>query len=112
MDGILFDYGGTLDSDGTTWIDRFFRITQDLGMGFPRPSFDRAFYDSDDNLPARFALKGLSLEQTLTLQVNGVVTALAPDVLRHRLLLTYESEADGVTPDELIKALLAATPRP
>ena len=39
------------------------------------------------------------------------VTALAPDVLRHRLLLTYESEADGVTPDELIKALLAATPR-
>jgi len=40
------------------------------------------------------------------------VTALAPDVLRHRLLLTYESEADGVTTDELIKALLAATPRP
>jgi len=80
VDGILFDYGGTLDSDGTTWIDRFFRITQDLGMGFPRPSFDRAFYDSDDNLPARFALKGLSLEQTLTLQVNGVVTALAPEL--------------------------------
>jgi MoxR-like ATPase len=40
------------------------------------------------------------------------VTGLAPDVLRHRLLLTYESEADGVTTDELIKALLAATPRP
>jgi MoxR-like ATPase len=40
------------------------------------------------------------------------VIALAPDVLRHRLLLTYEAEADGVTPDELIKALLAATPRP
>jgi MoxR-like ATPase len=33
-------------------------------------------------------------------------------VLRHRLLLTYESEADGTTTDELIKALLAATPRP
>jgi len=40
------------------------------------------------------------------------VVALAPDVLRHRLLLTYESEADGATTDELIKALLAATPRP
>jgi len=40
------------------------------------------------------------------------ITSLAPDVLRHRLLLTYESEADGVTTDELIKALLAATPRP
>jgi len=40
------------------------------------------------------------------------VTALAPDVLRHRLLLTYEAEADGATTDEVIKALLAATPRP
>jgi len=40
------------------------------------------------------------------------VTALAPDVLRHRLLLTYESEADGATTDGLIQALLAATPRP
>ena len=40
------------------------------------------------------------------------VIALAPDVLRHRLLLTYESEADGVTTDDVIKALLAATPRP
>jgi MoxR-like ATPase len=40
------------------------------------------------------------------------ITALAPDVLRHRLLLTFEAEADGVTTDELIKALLAATPRP
>ena len=40
------------------------------------------------------------------------VTALAPDVLRHRLLLTYESEADGASTDEVIRALLAATPRP
>jgi MoxR-like ATPase len=40
------------------------------------------------------------------------VIALAPDVLRHRLLLTYESEADGVTTDEVIRALLGAVPRP
>jgi len=40
------------------------------------------------------------------------VAALAPDVLRHRLLLTFEAEADGATTDELIQALLAATPRP
>jgi MoxR-like ATPase len=40
------------------------------------------------------------------------VAELAPDVLRHRLLLTYESEADGATTDELIQTLLTATPRP
>jgi MoxR-like ATPase len=40
------------------------------------------------------------------------IIALAPDVLRHRLLLTFESEADGATTDEVIRALLGATPRP
>jgi MoxR-like ATPase len=40
------------------------------------------------------------------------VVTLAPDVLRHRILLTYESEADGVTTDEVIRALLGAVPRP
>jgi MoxR-like ATPase len=40
------------------------------------------------------------------------VVTLAPDVMRHRILLTYESEADGVTTDEVIRALLGAVPRP
>ena len=40
------------------------------------------------------------------------VVQLAPDVLRHRLLLTYESEADGVTTDQVIQALVGAVPRP
>ncbi len=40
------------------------------------------------------------------------VVGLAPDVLRHRLLLTYESEADGVRTDQVITQLLQAIPRP
>jgi len=40
------------------------------------------------------------------------VVTLAPDVLRHRLLLTYEAEADGVSTDEVIKALLGSVARP
>jgi putative hydrolase of the HAD superfamily len=76
---ILFDFGGTLDSDGTTWLERFLRIYEGLGVPCPRPRFDRAFYDSDDGLPSRFGLKGLSLEQTLSLQVRCVFEALAPE---------------------------------
>jgi MoxR-like ATPase len=40
------------------------------------------------------------------------VVTLAPDVLRHRILLTYEAEADGVSTDEVIRALLGAVARP
>jgi MoxR-like ATPase len=34
------------------------------------------------------------------------VVALAPNVLRHRMGLSYRAEADGVTPDEIIQNLL------
>ena len=40
------------------------------------------------------------------------IVSIAPDILRHRLLLTYESEADGVTTDQVIQKLLASVPRP
>ncbi len=38
--------------------------------------------------------------------------ALAPGILRHRLLLSYEALADGKTPDDLVRALLAGVPAP
>ncbi|MCG6967998.1 MAG: MoxR family ATPase [Chromatiaceae bacterium] len=38
------------------------------------------------------------------------VQAVAPDVLRHRILVSYEAEAEGVTPDQVVTALLAQVP--
>lgn len=40
------------------------------------------------------------------------VQAVAPDILRHRVLLSYESEAEGRRPDDFIAALLARVPVP
>lgn len=34
------------------------------------------------------------------------IQAVAPDVLRHRILLTFEGEAEGITSDEYIRRLL------
>lgn len=79
MKSLLFDYGGTLDADGTTWLERFYPLYKEAGLDFPRDIFDRAFYDSDDNLHVRHALKGLDLAQTVRLQVADVIKILAPD---------------------------------
>ena len=38
------------------------------------------------------------------------IQAVAPDVLSHRVLLSFEAEADGVTPREVVRQLLAAVP--
>lgn len=40
------------------------------------------------------------------------IHAIAADVLRHRLILSYEAEAEGVTADRFIKELLARVPVP
>ncbi|MBF0271876.1 MAG: MoxR family ATPase [Magnetococcales bacterium] len=40
------------------------------------------------------------------------VRTLAPDVLRHRLILTFEAEARGETPDSFIQQLLRRVPAP
>ena len=40
------------------------------------------------------------------------VKSIAPDVLRHRLIVSYEAEADDITPDSLIEKILAELPVP
>ncbi len=40
------------------------------------------------------------------------IKRVAPDVLRHRLVLSYEAEADGVQREEVVAALLAAVETP
>jgi MoxR-like ATPase len=40
------------------------------------------------------------------------VKELAPSVLRHRLVLTYEAEAEGVTAEEIIDRILLAVEVP
>lgn len=40
------------------------------------------------------------------------VQSIAADVLRHRLLLSFEAEAEGVTPDDAVQSLLANVPAP
>ena len=40
------------------------------------------------------------------------VKAMAPDVLRHRVIATYEAEAEEVTPDEIVRRVLEAVEVP
>ena len=44
--------------------------------------------------------------------VASDVRDLAPDVLRHRLVLSYEALSDGVSPDALLDRVLAAVDEP
>jgi MoxR-like ATPase len=40
------------------------------------------------------------------------VKAIAPDVLRHRVMTTYEAEAENVSSDDIVTRILAAVEAP
>jgi MoxR-like ATPase len=40
------------------------------------------------------------------------VKRVAPDVLRHRVVVTYEAEADGLTSEQVVDAVLRAVETP
>lgn len=44
---ILFDFGGTLDSDGEHWLDRFYELFEQEGCNLSRSEIKRAFYHAD-----------------------------------------------------------------
>ena len=56
--------------------------------------------------------RALALTRGRDYVVTPDIVELAPDVLRHRLVLSYEALADRVTPDTVIQQILASVPRP
>ena len=58
------------------------------------------------------AAKALAFLNGRNYVVPQDVKDLAPDILRHRILLSYEAEAEGVTTEDVVKTLLDKLPVP
>jgi HAD superfamily hydrolase (TIGR01509 family) len=71
---ILFDFGGTLDSDGVPWKERFYPIYLEEGVDWDLPTFERLFHASDDSLSEE-TLAEVGYQAMLLEQVNRVLRA-------------------------------------
>lgn len=58
------------------------------------------------------AAKAYAFLQKRHFVIPDDVKAVAPAILRHRLALTYEAEADNIAPDMVIKTILNTIPAP
>jgi MoxR-like ATPase len=56
------------------------------------------------------AARARALLDGRTYVIPDDVKAVAPDVLRHRLILSFEAEAEGVQPDTVVERILSAAP--
>jgi MoxR-like ATPase len=56
--------------------------------------------------------KALALLRGRTYALPEDMIDLVPDVLRHRIVLSYEALADDITPDALVQRILKSVPAP
>ena len=76
MKAIVFDFGGTLDSNAIPWRQNFYSIYKREFKTLDEETFAKAFFDSDDNLHLRHDLSKANLEKTVRLQVMDVFNFL------------------------------------
>ena len=92
---LLFDFGGTLDSDGIPWKARFFRIWKDEAGEIAPAAFDRAFYDADDAVVGRVAAE-TPLAETVGRVARGLVQGIrhaADEPLAEKIAARFLADA-------------------
>ncbi len=73
---ILLDFGGTLDSDGEHWLDRFFELYEQAGLVFPREEIKRVFYLADETCCKNPAVDRFGLRELMKYHVHLQFAAL------------------------------------
>ena len=67
---ILFDMGGTLDSDGQHWLDRFVALYRSSGVMLPRETLRAAFDEAERRANLDHAVASANFDQMIELYVT------------------------------------------
>jgi putative hydrolase of the HAD superfamily len=71
ISAILFDFGGTLDSDGQHWLDRFYTIYADIGLPeIPKSKIKAAFYWAEEQAERDPGMRSASLREMMDRHVH------------------------------------------
>ncbi len=70
IETLLFDFGGTLDADGTPWKERFHALYSAEGLDMTADAFAPAFYAADDPLVGGLASTAGLAETARALAAN------------------------------------------
>ena len=70
-EAILFDFGGTLDSDGEHWLDRFYELYEQMGFDLPSAQIKRAFYAADQLCSSEPKVVSMGLRSLMKCHVHS-----------------------------------------
>ena len=106
-----------IDEQVKRYILDVVRATRDPAAFSTRPMKDLAPLIDYGASPRASIYLGLGARAVAFLAGRGYVTPqdvkdIAYEVLRHRVILTYEAEAEQMTPEDVIKTILTSVPVP
>jgi putative hydrolase of the HAD superfamily len=110
LQGLLFDYGGTLDGAASHWLDRFVRFYRDAGLDVPFDDIRRAFCRADDEAYADSRVAGMTLRELMYFHVAHQLDALSldrPDLQDHLVARFVEETARALQGSRKILAALS-----
>lgn len=89
VQGILFDYGGTLDGTASHWLDRFVALYREAGCDLPVEPIKEAFYRADAAAYADPRVADMSLAELMEVHVGVQLAGLGlqADTRLHRQLV-------------------------
>ncbi len=70
MKALLLDFGGTIDTDGVHWNEKFSRAYRETGIVLPRNEFDAAYRRAEAQMGAGIVGSEDGLHRTLLAQVT------------------------------------------
>ena len=99
IETVLFDFGGTLNSDGLAWKERFHALYRAEGLDLSAEAFAPAFYTADDALVGALA-PWAGLKETVDALAMGLEAELgrrggragADDARGRRVASRFQSE--------------------
>jgi putative hydrolase of the HAD superfamily len=81
---VLFDYGGTLDGEGSHWLDRFAGLYRAAGVQRPFAEIKQAFYAADEAAYGDPRVGSMSLDDLIEFHVGAQLAGLGIEEPRLR----------------------------
>jgi putative hydrolase of the HAD superfamily len=79
-DALLFDFGGTIDTDGVHWCEKYWDVYRELEIPVPRAAYERAFVEADRRLAQEPPARGEGFFRIIQQQVRFQFESLSAQV--------------------------------
>ena len=70
MKAVLFDFGGTIDTNGIHWSEKYWDLYEEFGVGVSKERYEESFRESERLMAVDERLRSASMRDTIRIQLG------------------------------------------